>query len=109
MQNGDDYSEILKSGLGSENNILLISGSGVDLNLYAEDPMLDKEKIVLFPARIIRDKGVREFVSAATILGIKFPEWRFILAGAIDYSNPSAIPDDELKKWRSLGCVGIIG
>ena len=109
VQNTDDYSLLLKDGLGIQSNISLIKGVGVDLDSFAIDKRLSKEKIVLFPARIIKDKGAREFVAAATVLGDKFKNWSFILAGAFDYISPSAISGDEIRKWTSLKFIHLLG
>lgn len=109
VQNKDDYDLIVKSKLAKASAITLIPGSGVDMTLYADADYLTKEKIVLLPARMLQDKGVREFVGAARSLKDKIPEWRFILAGAAGYDNPSSIHESELLAWQNEGIIEWLG
>jgi glycosyltransferase involved in cell wall biosynthesis len=109
VQNRDDYISVLESGLANEHTVTTIPGSGVDLSLYAECTFIDKRDIVLLPARMLKDKGVVEFVEAARWVKERQPQWRFILAGAAGYQNPSSIAKDRLLAWQAEGCVEWIG
>jgi glycosyltransferase involved in cell wall biosynthesis len=71
--------------------------------------MSDKRPLVLFPGRVVRDKGVSEFVEAAMVLHQRHPDWRFVVAGSADYDNPSAIPSEEIANWRATGAVEFTG
>ena len=65
--------------------------------------------MVLLPARMLKDKGVEEFVEAARRIKAEAPDWRFVLAGAAGYDNPSAIGDAQLQSWQEEGCVEWLG
>ena len=95
VQNDSDYKEMIRFGV-SEGHISLIAGSGVDVNRFSSSHRLDREKVVLFPARLLRDKGFDQFVSAASVLKVEFPDWRFVLAGQAGYDNPSAVSEMEV-------------
>lgn len=109
VQNSDDYKSTLDRGLVTEKEITIIPGSGVELSRYAECDAESKKNIVLLPARMLADKGVVEFVEAARRIRKTRPDWRFLLAGAADYDNPSAIAEDRLRAWQSEGCIEWLG
>ncbi len=103
VQNSDDYQFVSQSLCINKNNISLIPGSGVDLDRFDIKICAIKENIVLFPARILVDKGAAEFAAAAKQLVKQFPSWRFVMAGAYDYQNPTSVPLDEIETWRGWG------
>lgn len=109
VQNLEDRAEVLAAGLARDDQLELIPGSGVDLERYARLPIEAREPIVLLPARMLRDKGVHEFVAAAAQLKAQYPAWRFLLAGTADYDNPSRIEPDLLKEWQRSGAVEWLG
>ena len=112
FQNSEDQTFFIQKGLANEKNSELLPGSGVDLVKFNCDrsKACDKEKTVfLLVARLIWDKGIREYVDAARIIRIKYPHTEFQIAGFIDYENPSAIPESELKQWVSEGVINYLG
>lgn len=109
VQNRDDYGEIASKGIIDKSRLALISGSGVDLSLFDSVDVAKKEKIVLFPARMLKDKGVEEFVNAIRIIKSNAMGWRFVLAGAADYDNPTAISNQTLESWVSTDLVEWVG
>lgn len=109
VQNNEDAAFVTNELHVDPKYITLIPGSGVDLNKYPLDNFDDKENIVLFASRMLAEKGVREFAAAARILKKRWPEWRFVMAGAADYTTPSSISVAELKLWDSQGHVEYLG
>lgn len=109
VQNEDDRTVLVDRGQVPASKISLIPGSGVHIELYAGSDISAKKPLVLLPARMLRDKGVCEFVAAARQLKSHAPEWQFVLAGAAGYDNPSSISEDELLKWNQEGVVKWIG
>ena len=109
VQNRDDYQSVIDSGLAQPQCMTLIPGSGVDLSLFDRSSPLIKARMVLLPARMLMDKGVEEFVEAARQLKALAPEWRFVLAGAAGYENPSAIGVAQLQAWQTSGYVDWLG
>jgi glycosyltransferase involved in cell wall biosynthesis len=108
VQNDDDRRIVINMGLDS-NKIILIPGSGVELEKLVNLEIEAKAPIVLLPARMLWDKGVGEFIEAAKQLKSVMPKWRFILAGAADYQNPTNIPIgllDELNAKQIIEWVG---
>jgi len=109
VQNHDDYQMVIAKGIAKPCELILIPGSGVDLSLYQDCDPTNKTKTILFPARMLRDKGVEEFVEAARLLKSSLPNWVFVLAGAAGYDNPSAISEEELKQWQAESNVRWLG
>ena len=86
FQNPDDREEFLGRGLlALDAPVTLINGSGVDLAWYAPQPLPQEPRFLLI-ARLLADKGIREYVAAARRVRAIYPEARFRLAGGL-YSN----------------------
>ena len=71
--------------------IYQIDGAGVNLKKFYFKNNL-KQKIVLFPARVLIEKGINEFISSSKYLSIKYPDWQFLIAGTLKYEK-----DDKNK------------
>ncbi|MGB3290162.1 MAG: glycosyltransferase family 4 protein [Burkholderiaceae bacterium] len=85
----------------------IVNGSGVDLDRYQVTP-LPKAPHFLLIARLLGDKGVREYAAAAAHMRAKYPECTFSLAGWVD-NNPDAISDAELQGWITEGHINYLG
>jgi glycosyltransferase involved in cell wall biosynthesis len=97
FQNDDDAREFGAAGLASPGQSTLIRGSGVDLAMFhpvAEDTTAPP--LIVLVGRMLRDKGVVEFVQAARLLEERRCSARFVLAGPLDPSNRAALSEDEL-------------
>ncbi len=103
FQNKDDYNELkgLKI-LSSQNTIFFIKGSGVNLNEYHSNLLPETSKIkILFPSRMLWDKGVKEVYEAALELKKEYyTKIEFILAGLADENNKAGVPQDILESWQ---------
>ncbi|VAX07265.1 Lipid carrier : UDP-N-acetylgalactosaminyltransferase / Alpha-1,3-N-acetylgalactosamine transferase PglA; Putative glycosyltransferase [hydrothermal vent metagenome] len=100
FQNPDDQSMFINMGILNKEQAVLIKGSGVDTNLYFVQPELDGPPVVVLIARMLWDKGIKEFVEAARHLKKRGIEARFLLVGDIDKGNPKSISYQEID----LGC-----
>jgi len=109
FQNPDDKKTILAITGLPESKTIMIRGSGVDLSQYVHKPLPDGVPIVVLAARLLRDKGVREFIEAAKILRNKGYEARFCLVGEPDLQNPSSVTQAELLAWQAEGNVEVWG
>jgi glycosyltransferase involved in cell wall biosynthesis len=108
-QNNDDRAHVIDHRLAVPGETVLIQGSGVHLDALVGAPLEARQPIVLLPARMLKDKGVAEFVQAAAVLKRSYPAWRFVLAGAADYENPSSISASQLDQWQREGHVEWLG
>jgi len=110
FQNPDDRAlfERLELVRGPEQAVM-INGSGVDLDAFCPAPLPPPgNPSFLLMARLLRDKGICEYVAAARTLRAKYPEAVFRLAGWID-DNPAAVSERELRAWVAEGAVEYLG
>lgn len=107
----NDYDRQVVSRLASlgKDQAAIIRGSGVDLGKYSFSPLPDGVPIMMLAARLLGDKGVREFVKAARCVTARIPSVRFCLVGSIDLDNPSSITPSELDEWSREGVVELWG
>lgn len=111
LQNPDDIAMMRSLNFVPDNHYRLIKGSGVDLQDFTFSELQENEKLkLLFPARILYDKGVMELIGAANKLKGKW-EGRitFILAGDCDESNKAVVHQQVLEKLLIPGYIEWIG
>lgn len=106
--NPDDRNDFVNMGLVKREKTVLLNGIGVDLNRYTPEPIPPHAPVFLLIARLIKEKGVSEFVAAAKRIKEKFPQARFLLAGALD-ANPSSVSAELLEQWQKEGVVEYLG
>jgi glycosyltransferase involved in cell wall biosynthesis len=111
FQNPDDRRDFLRLALVDESRSYLVRGSGVDTEFFrpAVGARRERPPTVLMVARLLREKGVREFVEAAAIVRERLPQARFLLAGDSDPGNPSSIGPDVIAEWQGKGDVSFLG
>lgn len=105
FQNAEDARMVEFAGLDRV-SVHRIGGSGVDLDKITMQPHpTDAETRVGLPARLLRDKGVYEFVEAARILHRRGRNATFLLIGDPDQTNPTSITPAEIDTWVAEGGV----
>lgn len=106
VQNRDDVELLVGSGLARADDVRLIRGSGVDVaHCVATDAAGNGPPVVVLPARMLRDKGVLEFVEAARLLKSRGVAARFVLCGEPDPLNPASLTTQELTALTASGAV----
>jgi len=108
FQNTNDRDVLLESGVLRPEQVVLIRGSGVDLQRFAAAPEPPGPVVAVMVSRLLADKGVREFVQAARMAAGR-GGLRWVLAGSIDSGNPASIAPQELAQWREEGVVDCVG
>lgn len=108
FQNPDDSEFFRQLRLALPEQQVMINGSGVDLSHFAYSPAPSEPLAFLLMARLIWDKGIREFVQAARRLKNRYPQLVFRLLGPFD-TNPEAIRPDEVEAWVSEGTIEYLG
>lgn len=109
FQNPDDMQQFINMKCVRSAQVVLIRGSGVDLQEYHPPAQHPEILNVVLPARMLWDKGVAEFVAAARVLKAQFPHVHFQLLGDTDADNPSCIPEEQLRAWVDEGIVEWLG
>ena len=110
FQNVEDKDTFLELGLVTEAKIVVLPGSGIDVEAFAFTQIPKRRPLVfIMIARLIADKGVREFVDAARQVSASGATARFVLVGPGGISNTSAISDDEVEGWNTEGVIEYVG
>jgi len=108
FQNPDNLKLFVDMGILKNNaKAVLVNGSGVDVDLFHPVPIPSTISLLLI-ARLIKDKGVYEYIEAARIIKQRYPDVEFRLVGFID-NNPSAISEQDLKSWVDEEIVEYLG
>lgn len=105
FQNPDDRDDFARWGiLPKTTKVVLVNGSGVDTDFFALSDLPDPPLRFVLIARLLRDKGIREYAEAAAYLRQTHPEMECHLVGPLD-SNPEAIDESEVLAWQEAGQV----
>lgn len=107
FQNSDDMKLCLDLKLLPSKKAFKVNGSGVNLNLFQPHD-LPNEFAFLFIGRLIKDKGIIEYLEASKTLKEKYPKCRFMLVGPFD-SNPSALKAEELNPYIEKDIIEYFG
>ena len=109
FQNSNDRDVLRKANVVRPEQVVLIRGSGVDLEHYKATPEPQGAPVAIMVSRLLIDKGVREFVAAARA-AVGHPSGvRWVLAGSPDKGNPATITESEILQWKQEGVVEFLG
>lgn len=109
FQNDDDRQLFIERRIvPSHVRTCVVNGSGVKLEDFRVAPLPEGPLVFLLIARLLGDKGVREYVEAARVVRARTPSVRLQIVGWID-SNPDAITQRELDGWIAEGCIEYLG
>lgn len=109
FQNPDDLNEFVDFKLAGKEQAVLVNGSGVDLEYYRPAPIVKNGPVFLLICRLIKDKGVIDYVDAARILKKRYPDAAFNLLGPFDGNNISALTRSQIEKWSQEGLINYCG
>jgi glycosyltransferase involved in cell wall biosynthesis len=109
IENSDDRRSLVEGGFLHNNQIVLIRGTGVNLDVFRPTAEPNGPKIVVLIARMLRDKGVFEFVESARIIKRTHPTTLFWLIGDADPGNPASLTTQQLQEWNDEGIVKWLG
>lgn len=110
FQNPDDARALVRSGAVTKDRCGVIRGSGVDLNEFpfSEEPANDTP-VILFCSRLLKAKGINEFIHAARILKSKGVNAIFQVAGDIAPGNHDSLNVEDLAEHKSEGTIEWLG
>jgi glycosyltransferase involved in cell wall biosynthesis len=109
FQNTDDRDELARLGaIPKAARTAIVRGSGVDLAHYQAQPLPPGPPVFLFLGRLLRDKGIDEYVAAARAVRERHPEARFRIAGWLD-PNPESLTRRELDALIAEGTIEYLG
>jgi glycosyltransferase involved in cell wall biosynthesis len=110
FENGDDAKYMLEKGLVQPTQLRRLSGCGIDIGHFAPAPLPERsDTTFLFIGRLIKDKGVLEFVEAVKYLRLHQPGVRAQLMGPLESGSPAAISQAAIDRWVADGVVKYLG
>lgn len=111
FQNADDREFFVERGLVNETSAQLLPGSGIDLTRFAPAPYPEEgtAPVFLMIARLLRDKGIFEYVEAARAVKRRHPQARFQVLGAVGSANRTAVDWETVREWEEDHLIEYLG
>ena len=104
FQNKDDLEEFTSKGLVRKDKCHVVNGSGVNTEHFKPAPYPETPAFFML-SRLLKSKGVGEYLEAAKITKEKYPAARFYLLGKYETEMQDAIPKEEIEKYIKDGTV----
>lgn len=105
VQNVEDRDYFIRKRVFRHQDMRLIRGSGVDVTQFVPAPEPPGPPVVVLASRMLRQKGIVQFVAAARTLRAKGVSARFVLVGVPDSGNPDSHTAEELSEWQRCGAI----
>lgn len=105
FQNDEDSQLFLNNKLVKLSQVVKIKGSGVDINKFIPFEPNNKKVRIILPARMLKDKGVFEFIEAAKIIGNEKADF-FLVGGLDEGGNPTRIKKESLENLQNITWLG---
>ncbi len=96
IENHDDLNNLVLGGFAERDSIALIKGAGVDTEKFAQKPERSGPVCVIMVSRLLRDKGIQEFIDAAKLVKARDHAVQFLLVGDVDDGNPTSLTSHQL-------------
>ena len=103
----DDYAKMLRWNIVKREQAVLVNGSGVNMQYFEQKKMPETDSVCM-TARLVWSKGIQEYVDAAEIVRMKYPQVKFMLVGGLD-ENPEALTKSELEEILRKGHLHYYG
>ncbi|HBT63286.1 MAG TPA: glycosyltransferase family 1 protein, partial [Ruminococcaceae bacterium] len=107
FQNDDDRREFVNNRIIAKNKTIIINGSGVNLEKFKPTALPDTPAF-LFIGRLIKDKGIIEYLEACKRIKEEYPQTRCLLVGPFD-SNPTSLKPADLDQYIANHIVEYYG
>jgi len=114
FQNNNDKNLFLKKGLVVKNQVDTLPGSGINLEYYKPENSIISSKVAdefvfLLVARLIWDKGIREYIDAARYIKNSNAKVKFQILGFLDVVNQTAVSGSDIDSWVEEGVIEYLG
>lgn len=104
FQNPDDLEEFTKKRLAPKSKCSMVNGSGVNIKTFIPQPYPEKIRFFML-SRLLKSKGVREYLRAAEIVKKEYPYVEFGILGKYETAMQDAIPATDIERYFSTGIV----
>lgn len=111
LLNHKDLNYFMKHRLAPVRKLKRLKGEGIDLSYYCPQKVEreDNELRFLFLGRLLKSKGIHEFVEAARQIRKKYENVRFLVAGIFNLQHPRSINAEDLYRWQKEGIIEFLG
>lgn len=111
FQNEQDQQLFIERHLVDAKKSERIPGSGICTQKYVPiKHAVDKKHLkFLFVARLLKDKGLFEYVDAARLLKKKYPDVEFAILGPFYPGNPTAVTEEAMERWQKEETITYLG
>ena len=111
LQNNSDRKKLLELKITTKNKSIVIPGSGIDLDyFYPQEKVFDRSQIkLLFPSRLIKEKGILELIRACILLDKEKIPIKLYIAGKLDAGNRSSLKKEDIAVLKKLKNVVLMG
>ncbi|MEQ1447220.1 glycosyltransferase family 4 protein [Acinetobacter schindleri] len=105
--NPDDPKDLLEKYAINVKKVEVLGGIGLNLQDYPYQPLISIHLPLkfLFIGRLLKEKGIHDFIAAAQIVKQKYPNTTFTVLGGIDQANMGALQQYELEKLINTGII----
>lgn len=109
FQNPDDRDYFVHKNIINEGKTVVTYGSGVDLDHFTASQVSNRKHCnILMMGRMLKEKGVLEYIAAARILKRKYKDVNFNLLGIFDNDNPSKVDKTIVLKAHKAGIINLL-
>jgi glycosyltransferase involved in cell wall biosynthesis len=109
IENSDDYDNLVSGRFAKKESISLVKGAGVDTSKFKYTVEPEQPVKVIMVARLLRDKGIQEFIDAAEIVKQSNSSVKFLLVGDVDDGNPTSLNSKQLVELKNSESVEWLG
>lgn len=109
IENSDDYNNLISGRFAKKDSISLVKGAGVDTAKFSYTVESVEPVKVIMVARLLRDKGIQEFIDAAEIVKQSNSSVKFLLVGDVDDGNPTSLNSKQLVELKNSQNVEWLG
>ncbi len=111
FQNSDDRDFFLeKKIIATIDKTIVVKGSGVNLNDFYQKKYLPNQSnlVLAFAARLLKEKGIFEFIEAASIVKKTYPNIEFAIIGSSNFF-PGNIDEEKISEAEKNGIISFWG
>ncbi|MCD9477279.1 glycosyltransferase family 4 protein [Photobacterium phosphoreum] len=109
FENEDDMGFFINNSISNERNSFVVNGAGVDLDVFNISHEKFNVITVILVSRLLKDKGISEYIEAGKILKDEGVNVRLLLVGDIDNNNPSTMDEKDIKEAHNKGYIDWVG
>lgn len=108
FQNGDDRQDFLDWGICGADKSVVTKGSGVDLHRFSYVSPAEFSGRFILISRLLKDKGIEQFVEASTLVRKTYPDARFLIAGPF-VDSEGGVRREKMAQWVEQGLIEYLG